>query len=179
MSTSEIQPNEPQNSVKKTSTTLSWIVIILLAVVFSSYLIYDTITHKEKKSLITNNTNTEISSIPLPPEPAEMFSYSGNITKIEDKNIFIIANVQKGNSYIAKEIKVITDENTDFLLQDLSRIPIPLPPGQEGPSYEPAKINLSNLKVGEYITVSADENIKGKEEFIASSVTVSFNSLED
>ena len=108
-----------------------------------------------------------------PPLPKEIHSFSGKITKIEGNSIWVEAQIRvsqfplpEGKEFEEKEMKVNLVNDTEILKVE-PVIPPPLPPE------EPVKktpLKLSDLKVGDQITVISKENIKGKTEILADEI---------
>jgi len=104
--------------------------------------------------------------------PNEIYAYSGEIVMIEN-NILKI-NISKSDNYTLsdKELMVTVNENTKyrkFIVPD--SIP-ELTPGESGSYYERVDITLADIKIGNQVTIIADENIKNKTEFNAAIIEV-------
>jgi hypothetical protein len=110
-----------------------------------------------------------------PPLPEEIKSVSGKITKIEDKNLWMEAQMRisqfplpEGKEIEKKNIKVnLTGETKISKIEMIE--PPPLSP--EGP-FKETVLKFEDLKVGDNITVTSAENIKGKTEILASQIQV-------
>ena len=108
-----------------------------------------------------------------PPLPKEIYSFSGKITKIEGNSIWVEAKIRvsrfplsEGKEFEKKEMKVNLVNDTEILKIE-PIIPPSLPPE------EPVKktpLKLSDLKVGDRITVISKEDIKGKTEILADEI---------
>ena len=123
------------------------------------------------KQQVQNNTNSlgnanesTPAAIPLPPASDEIYNYSGEITTIEGQIIDLGITTTNDQGVITKTLKVTTNDQTSFIKRGAGYIPLP---GQEIPTEE---ISLTDLKVGDNITVTAEENIKDKLEFTATKV---------
>jgi len=111
----------------------------------------------------------------VPPVPNEIFQTSGEIKSI-DKDIITLEIVSLQERRLPgiepkKEIKkVITSTDTEIIKIDFSAFTIPsksktLPLGPKE-----IQLEFSDLKVGDYISVTSLENIKNKESFNASRI---------
>ncbi len=110
-----------------------------------------------------------------PPLPKEIKSFGGRITKIEGKSFWVEAVLQvsqfplpEGKETEKRIIKVDTNEKTEIF-----GVQIIFPPP---PPEEPIKtitLKLEDLKVGESVSVAAEENIIGRTEITAKQVQVS------
>jgi hypothetical protein len=105
-----------------------------------------------------------------PPLPEEIKSVSGKITKIEDKNLWIEAQIRvsqfplpEGKEIEKKNIKVNLTDQTKIFKTEMIKPP-PLPP--EKP-FKEIVLKFEDLKVGDDVTVTSAENIKGKTEITA------------
>jgi hypothetical protein len=110
-----------------------------------------------------------------PPLPEEIKSVSGKITKIEDKNLWMEAQIRisrfplpGGKEFEKKNIKVNLTDTTKIVKIEIPEIP-PLPP--EKP-FKETILKFEDLKVGDQITVTSAENIKGKTEISASQIQI-------
>jgi len=110
-----------------------------------------------------------------PPLPEEIRSISGEITKIEDKNLWLEAQIRvsqfplpEGKDIEKKNIKVNLTDETKISKIEMPETP-PLPP--EKP-FKEISLKFEDLKVGNNITVTSTENIKGKTEITASEIRV-------
>lgn len=105
----------------------------------------------------------------FPPLPDEIFSITGTIIAVDDSITLEIASLEErillGEEPKIEERVVSLNSETKIVEQTFTEI---LDEGildiQETP------IELSNLNVGEIITVEANENIKTKKEFTASKI---------
>lgn len=104
--------------------------------------------------------------------PKEVYNYNGEVIKIEDGVITIKA--LKGANYLlnSKELKVKVDDKTEFNKFVVPESISNLKPGQSGQYFERRSIKLSDIKIGDKVTVIALENIKDKTEFTAAIVEV-------
>lgn len=112
-----------------------------------------------------------------PPLPEEIYSISGKITKIEDKTIWIESKARVsqlplpgGKEIETKEIKVNTTDETKIVKIGTAVIPV-LPTGEP---FEETLLKFEDLKVGDQITVTSKENIKGKTEILAEIIQLSY-----
>ncbi len=111
-----------------------------------------------------------------PPLPKEIKSFGGTITKIEGKSFWVEAVLQvsqfplpEGKETEKRIIKVNTNEKTE-----ISAVQIIFPPPPPEESEEKIIIlKIEDLKVGENVSVSAEENIINKTEITAKQVQVS------
>jgi ABC-type cobalt transport system substrate-binding protein len=108
-----------------------------------------------------------------PPLPEEIKSVSGKITKIENKTIWMEASIRvsqfplpEGKEIEKKNIKVNITDQTKISKIEMPEIPLPEKPFKE------TILKFEDLKVGDQITVTSAENIKGKTEILASQIQV-------
>jgi len=110
-----------------------------------------------------------------PSLPEETRSTYGKITKIEDKTLWIEAQIRvsqfplpEGKEIEKKNIKVnITDKTKISKIEMIE--PPPLPPEEP---FKETVLKFEDLKVGDNITVTSAENIKGKTEISASQIQI-------
>jgi len=112
-----------------------------------------------------------------PPLPEEIYSVSGKITKIEDKTIWMEAQIRVsqfplpgGKEIEKREIKVNVTDETKIVKIEIPEIPLPPP---EGP-FKEVLLKFKDLKVGDQITVSSKENIKNKTEILADRIQLTY-----
>jgi len=110
-----------------------------------------------------------------PPLPEEIRGVSGKITKIENKTIWMEASIRV-SQFPLLEGKEIEKENIKVNLTGETKIskiemiePPPLPPEEP---FKKTVLKFEDLKVGNNITVTSAENIKGKTEISASQIQV-------
>jgi hypothetical protein len=110
-----------------------------------------------------------------PPLPEEIKSVSGKITKIEDKNLWMEASIRvsqfplpEGKEIEKKNIKVNIIDKTKISKVEMIEPP-PLPPEEP---FKETILKFEDLKVGDNITVTSAENIKGKTEITASQIQI-------
>ena len=101
-----------------------------------------------------------------PPLPEEIYSISGKVTKIEGNKISLDSSVMvsrfplpEGKEIEQRIFSVIVNDQTK-----ISKIEFFLPEEQ------PEILSLSDIKVGDEISVNSEEDIKDKEEFVASEI---------
>ena len=116
-----------------------------------------------------------------PSLPEETRSTYGKITKIEDKTLWIEAQIRvsqfplpEGKDMEKQNMKVnVTDETKIVRIETVEPTEIPLP--SEEFLLEPFKeiiLSFEDIKVGDNITVISAENIKGKTEISASQIQI-------
>ncbi len=107
-----------------------------------------------------------------PPLPDEIYGISGKVIEIEDKTILMESSVSVSQFETEKQnIKVIVTDQTQITLE---LEPLPPEPDEELPTEEFEKVvSFSDIKFGNFIYVSSDENIKGKTEIIATKIQIS------
>ncbi|OGZ32039.1 MAG: hypothetical protein A2V69_02030 [Candidatus Portnoybacteria bacterium RBG_13_40_8] len=104
--------------------------------------------------------------------PEEIFSISGQITKIEGNALSVEATIEDRyklpSEWEKKTMKALISNETKITKLK------PIDPNQESSADSPivTEVGFSVLKVGDYITVTAKENIKNKTEFIAKEINV-------
>jgi hypothetical protein len=112
-----------------------------------------------------------------PPLPEEIYSISGKITKIEGNSIWIESQIRVsrlplpgGKEFETKEIKVNVLPETKIVKVEMAEIP---PPPPEEP-FKEIPLKFEDLKVGDQITVTSKENIKGKTEISADRIQLTY-----
>lgn len=130
----------------------------------------------------------------LPPEPTEIFTVSGTITKISENTIFLKADPVVLNPLAepAPENRVITvTQQTKFVKQtpktpeeitkeseNFRKALAALEPGATPPTppipYNEEEIELTDIKAGDTISVTSDQNIKMTTTFEAKEIRVTF-----
>jgi len=111
------------------------------------------------------------------PLPEEIYSISGKITKIEGNSIWIESQIRVsqlplpgGKEFETKEIKVNVLPETKIVKVEMAEIP---PPPPEEP-FKEIPLKFEDLKVGDQITVTSKENIKGKTEISADRIQLTY-----
>jgi hypothetical protein len=112
-----------------------------------------------------------------PPLPEEIYSISGKIKKIEGNSIWIESQIRVsqlplpgGKEFETKEIKVNVLPETKIVKVEMAEIP---PPPPEEP-FKEIPLKFEDLKVGNQITVTSKENIKGKTEILADRIQLPY-----
>ncbi|MFH1537159.1 MAG: hypothetical protein ABID45_04170 [Patescibacteria group bacterium] len=105
----------------------------------------------------------------LPEEQEEIYSYSGKIIELNDNSVTIEVQVIESMNLIKKDVIINIDNNTKINKIDISTPPMP----DEDILEE--EISFSDLNVDDEILVKAEENIKHKNKFTASTVTLIIN----
>jgi len=108
-----------------------------------------------------------------PPLPEKIYTLSGKVINIQDKTILMEALVRvsrfpkPGGAETKKQnIKVIVVDQTKITEFEIGMIPLPGEPSPE------KILSFSDIKVGNNISVTSAENIKGKTEVVASQIRV-------
>jgi hypothetical protein len=111
------------------------------------------------------------------PLPEEIYSISGKITKIEGNSIWIESQIRLsrlplpgGKEFETKEIKVNVLPETKIVKVEIPPVP-PLPTEQP---FKEVPLKFEDLKVGDQITVTSKENIKGKTEILAERIQLTY-----
>jgi hypothetical protein len=111
------------------------------------------------------------------PLPEEIYSISGKIKKIEGNSIWIESQIRVsqlplpgGKEIEKKEIKVNLTDETKIVKIEVPEIP-PLPPEEP---FKEISLKFEDLKVGDQITVTSKENIKGKTEILAERIQLTY-----
>jgi hypothetical protein len=173
------QKSSPNNRLKTPLLTVI-AVLLLLAVVYLSFYYFGHYQQRKKIKESVNqqeallNQTTVISKIDTNSpnyihELDFIDSRSGEITLVNDPDIYIKAKYILNNQFVEKTLKIKTDSSTKFLqynLQELNQL--------SHEQWEEAKteITFKDLKVGDQITAISknNENIKDKTEFLASKI---------
>ncbi len=144
-----------------------WLLVVILMLMLGVVLLF--YANRFKLSVDEKGPSQQISTDGT---PKEVYNYNGEVVKIEDG--IIIIKALKGANYLLsdKELKVKVDDKTEF-----NKFVVPesipnLKPGQSGQYFERQPIELSDIQVGDKVTVIALENIKDKTEFTAAMVEV-------
>lgn len=110
-----------------------------------------------------------------PPLPEEIFSLSGKVVEIKDKEILMEAEVRV-NRFPLPEGKEIEKQNILVNVTDqtkITEIDLLAPPPLPGEEPRPEKVlSFEDIKVGDKISVNSEENIKGKKEITASQIQI-------
>ena len=144
-------------------------IVILIAVAIIFYFIGYTAGKGSLESTI-NQYKKLLDYYVLVPE--EIFTISGQITKIEGNALFIETTIEDKyklpTEWDKKTVKVLVNNETKITKFK------PLNPEQELSADSPIvmEIGLSILKVGNSITATAKENIKNKTEFTAKAINL-------
>lgn len=133
--------------MKKTYLTIAILIIIILAALS----IFLNIKMLQYKKLIDYYF----------PVAGEMFSISGKITEIQANVLSIETTIQDFHTvpeeWETKIVKITVADETRIIKFDVE-------------TGEQTEVNLSIFKVGNQISANAEENIKDKTEFIATSI---------
>lgn len=101
-----------------------------------------------------------------PPIPDEVFAISGTIKSINNNIVLEVASLEErtfpGEEPKIEERIILLNSETQIVEQSFPEIL-----GEGIPEIQETSIELSNLNVGDIISVQANENIKTKKEFIA------------
>lgn len=109
-----------------------------------------------------------------PPLPEEVYSISGKVTEVGDKTISIETLVRvsqfplAGGAEIEKQnIKVNITDQTKII-----KIEMPVIPPFSEEEIPEKIVSFSDIKVGDQISVTSEENIKGEKEITASQIRI-------
>lgn len=158
--------NQPaKNQIKHKNI---WVLVIVLILMLGVVLLF----YANKFNIQPEQVDLSKANVSQDGLPNEVYNYNGEVVKIED-NTIVIKAFRAANYLLAdKELRVKVDDKTEF-----SKLVVPksipdLKPGQSGQYFERQPIKLSDIKVGDRVTVIALENIKDKTEFTAAIVEV-------
>lgn len=149
----------------------SWLgIIIVLALGLNAALLVIGIMYLKMPLPEVKTTQEEID---LVPEPKEVFSYLGKITKFEPGKI--IFQAQAVRNYLDEDTLItalVTDE-TQYLKIGVPKIlPKDIKEGEGASLFSRQEISPADLKIGDEITAVADVNIRGKNEFKATRIEI-------
>ncbi len=101
--------------------------------------------------------------------PGQVYYYTGVIRKKSSDSLMFIALAQDNFLEVDQEFIVRIDQNTHFLKY---KMPVYLKPGQSPKDFagNQTQTTFADFNAGDRITVYAQENIKGKTEFVASEI---------
>ena len=166
-------------------------VIVIISVGFVFYKIGFNKAYQTAKQEIELRYQSKIQE--LFPEPEEMLSFMARITDIKRDTLSIVIPAATFNPFAEDMIKKvkITDsteivkriarpemefqkeqEAYNKILESFEGSPEDLPPSPL--PFEDVKIEITELKIGDEITVEAEENIKDKDEFTAKKIILQF-----
>ena len=121
---------------------------------------------------------------PSMPEQDETLSISGEIEEIQSNLLIVKETIYPSNPFEDTEIKrwQVNIVDTTELIERIEKTPEEmeammgdaLDPMDMPMPFKEVEIEFSELKVGQWIDVMAEENIKGKTEFEASKIILSF-----
>lgn len=118
--------------------------------------------NKQDKSLTATTNSQTVISAPLPPEPDEVYSRSGQVTEIQDNAIIITAKIRNGQVVEDANLTAKLTDSTLFIA--LKKSPIP---GQVPEEEEETEISEADINPGDTVLVISTTNIKNKTEFEA------------
>jgi hypothetical protein len=172
---------EPYPSSPPSTRIYIWATVVLVVLLGMSLTFYFIGTRTPG----TNNTNAnasvnvngttqpgESAAPPVAPEPEVIQTRTGTITRVSNSSIRFTAQVysdEKG-MYEPKDITAEFSDDTKFLEEDRTSLPIPPVPGQ--PAQEPVQKTIlkSDLAVKDVVDVYAAENIRGATKFTATEI---------
>lgn len=145
---------------------------------------------KQGKKEVEEKYQSKIEELyPTPPEPEEVFSFSGEIKEIKDKTLTVETPLPAANPFEEPKTEIKTvgiTKTTEFVkAAEKSREEIAeervaiLEAQKENSKLEISPLELykkevpilfSDFKVGDTIVAETDENIKGKTEFTAKTI---------
>jgi len=110
-----------------------------------------------------------------PPLSEEIRSISGTVTEVGDNFLKMEARIQvsqfplpEGKEIEKQNIKVnVTDETKIFRVEMIE--PLPLPPEEP---FKETVLNFEDIKIGDRILVTCEENIKERKEIVATQIQV-------
>jgi len=107
-----------------------------------------------------------------PPLPEEIYSISGKVTEVGDETVSIETLVRvsqfplpEGAEIEKQNIKVNVTDQTKITKFEMLLMPVL-------PEEETSVVNFSDIKVGDQISVTSEENIKGEKEITASQIEI-------
>lgn len=168
---------------KPQKTLLGVVVVAIIAIVLAGYVGWS-LGHRagfKKAETETKATYEETVSAFMPPMPEEQTYFSGTVEKIENKTLYVkgakpTTEFLEMGQEITMKVKV-TDATKIFKLTMVAPEEITPPAeGEELMPPEPFKREekkFEDLKEGMSLSVTAAENIIGKEEFEATEVQIS------
>lgn len=161
--------------------------IVLIIGLILSYIWGSNQGLKQGKKEIEEKYQSKIEELyPTPPEPEEVFSFSGEIKEIKDKTLTVETPLPAANPFEEPktEIKTVGITETTEFVKAIERSPEELAKKEESlrkaikenPDSpleffkKEVPILFSDFKAGNTITAETDENIKGKTEFTAKKI---------
>lgn len=164
-------PEEKKNAVR--GVVVAVIVIIILAL--AAWLIFGSSGTSDQTgnqpSGLTNQTNQSATEQPTTaPVPNEVFSYVGEVTAVGNGQITVLA--KKENNLLEEDttLTIKADANTQVIKRNIPKI---LPESGSGSGlFSQENIALSDIKVGDQVTVVSPTNVRGVTSFTASRIEV-------
>jgi len=155
------------------------VISLLIGVGISNILQKDNVPREEliKLQQELDHLKSELAMF-YPPLPEEIYNVSGTVTEVGDRFLVMEAQVRvsqfplpEGKEFERQNIKVNVTDETEIFQLEIVELLLPEEPGEELP--EPFKkviLGFEDIEIGEYITVTSGENIKGKTEVTASQI---------
>ncbi len=144
-----------------------WLLLVILMLLLGIILLF--YTYKFKTDNDEGKVLLQVNSDGL---PQKVYSYSGKV--LEVGNNLLVIKALKGENYLLadKELQVKLNDKTQFNKLVIPKSIPDLKPGESGQYFKRQPVKLSEIKVGDKVTVIALENIKNKTEFTAAMVEV-------
>lgn len=167
-------PSEPsQNGAK--GLVIAIIVIVALAV--AAYFIFSSGSSSNKvrpgSSTVgpTAPTNQTGETPAQPQVPNEVYSYVGEVTEVGNGQITVLAKKELNLLAADTTLTVKADANTQVIKRSIPRV-LPADGGANLNLFKQENISLSDIAVGNQVTVVSPTNIRGVTEFTASRIEV-------
>ncbi len=148
---------------------IALVIIVVLAA--AAYLVFGLGGSKVKpEGTNTNTPGNQTGTTGNPAEPAEIFSYVGTVEKVENGQIIVLAQKDKNLLAADASLTVKADANTRVIKRTIPKV---LPKeGSTAGLFKQEEIALSDIAVGNQVTVVSATNIKGVTSFTASRIEV-------
>jgi hypothetical protein len=160
-----------------------YLLIICAAIFLSGFLVSFFFTREsivkiseiEEKLASCETTLEEI----YPPLPEEIYSLGGVVMERHDDFIIIQSRVQVSrfplpdkDNFEIHDIKVSLNDKTKIFTHKLKEINLKELSDETIKGYEVTPLAFDEIKVNQLVNISSEENIKGKQEFIASEIFI-------
>ncbi|PIY96803.1 MAG: hypothetical protein COY66_02635 [Candidatus Kerfeldbacteria bacterium CG_4_10_14_0_8_um_filter_42_10] len=165
---------EESNKVSMIATATTVILLVAAAIAGYYWGVADARSIDTKNSSGQNNGLGQLvldSSLPTPPAPSEIYAYSGEVTSIEGKTVYLKTSVQENGVLVEKDLIIATSDNTQFSKLDITKPPVP-PGATENQAEREQTIQLNEVQVGDRVIAQSNENVKEKTEFQATKIRV-------
>lgn len=151
-------------------------IIVIVALAVAAYFIFSSGSSSNKSKPGSSTTveptapTNQTGETPAQPQvPNEVYSYVGEVTAVSNGQITVLAKKDLNLLAADATLTVKADANTQVIKRSIPRV---LPADGGANLFKQENISLSDIAVGNQVTVVSPTNIRGVTEFTASRIEV-------